>query len=324
MAEEDRSFFDHYEFVKAAQADGSEAFLCYGSGGFGAVFAAKRKGDAASPTLAVKVIVTNEAAAKKMFEREFKELLRLKPLILADEKATATIIMPEDAFLSSLSSGGLIIHLVMEASAVARPFAFPAAPGETFPNISTMRAMRSQGSGCDMTDNPIARPPLTQGQARHVMRQVLQACSFFHRNGILHRDIKPDNLIVFGSAADETTGEVYPLVKVSDFGLSRRMDPLMDLTKNVGTRSYRAPEVTGHAYTDKVDSFSCGCEFVSSCSEPEPLPFLSLPLSLFHLIVSSLSLRSSCRHLLCALHGAAAQRQRQPRLPRSLPDLCAR
>jgi serine/threonine protein kinase len=184
--ERESDFLKVYRFVKGEGGN----FLCYGSGGFGAVFACQKLDGSVTKQLCVKVICTNEAAAKRMFEREFMELIRLRPLIEADPEARATIILPEDAYISSLSSGGLIIYLVMEASGVAKPFPFKAAPEEEMPNLVSMRSMKSMGSGADLTDNEVCRPPMTQNQARHVIRQVLQAVKFFHAHGLVHRDLK--------------------------------------------------------------------------------------------------------------------------------------
>jgi len=56
-----------------------------------------------------------------------------------------------------------------------------------------------------------------ESSAAHVMRQVLLALDYLHRNSIVHRDIKPDNILCANGA--------HPLtIKVADFGLARDMD----------------------------------------------------------------------------------------------------
>ncbi|KAI4599909.1 TFIIH complex serine/threonine-protein kinase subunit kin28 [Pestalotiopsis sp. 9143b] len=75
---------------------------------------------------------------------------------------------------------------------------------------------------------------------------------FCHENFVLHRDIKPNNLLI---AAD---GEV----KLADFGLARSFsDPYMPMTSNVITRWYRPPELLFGAkhYSGAVDIWSVGC-----------------------------------------------------------------
>ncbi|KAI0123115.1 serine/threonine-protein kinase [Xylariales sp. AK1849] len=75
---------------------------------------------------------------------------------------------------------------------------------------------------------------------------------FCHENFVLHRDIKPNNLLI---AAD---GEV----KLADFGLARNFsDPYKPMTSNVITRWYRPPELLYGAkhYSGAVDIWSVGC-----------------------------------------------------------------
>ena len=77
---------------------------------------------------------------------------------------------------------------------------------------------------------------------------------FCHENFVLHRDIKPNNLLI---AAD---GEV----KLADFGLARSFsDPYRPMTCQVITRWYRPPELLYGArfYSGAVDVWSMGCVF---------------------------------------------------------------
>jgi cyclin-dependent kinase 7 len=77
---------------------------------------------------------------------------------------------------------------------------------------------------------------------------------FCHENFVLHRDIKPNNLLI---AAD---GEV----KLADFGLARSFaDPGKPMTNNVITRWYRPPELLfgAQSYSSVVDIWSVGCVF---------------------------------------------------------------
>ena len=77
---------------------------------------------------------------------------------------------------------------------------------------------------------------------------------FCHENFVLHRDIKPNNLLI---AAD---GEV----KLADFGLARSFsDPYRPMTHQVITRWYRPPELLYGArfYSGTVDVWSMACVF---------------------------------------------------------------
>lgn len=86
------------------------------------------------------------------------------------------------------------------------------------------------------------------------MGMLSRAIWFCHENFVLHRDIKPNNLLI---AAD---GEV----KLADFGLARSFsDPYRIMTSNVITRWYRPPELLFGAkhYSGAVDIWSVGLVF---------------------------------------------------------------
>ncbi|OAA66258.1 serine/threonine-protein kinase [Cordyceps fumosorosea ARSEF 2679] len=86
------------------------------------------------------------------------------------------------------------------------------------------------------------------------MGMLTRAVWFCHTSFVLHRDIKPNNLLI---AAD---GEV----KLADFGLARSFaDPHRNMTSNVITRWYRPPELLFGArhYSGAVDVWSVGAVF---------------------------------------------------------------
>src|SRR4030095_11258941 len=86
------------------------------------------------------------------------------------------------------------------------------------------------------------------------MGMLTRAVWFCHENFVLHRDIKPNNLLI---AAD---GEV----KLADFGLARSFaDPHQLMSSRVFTRWYRPPELLFDAkhYSGAVDVWSVGTVF---------------------------------------------------------------
>lgn len=110
--------------------------------------------------------------------------------------------------------------------------------------------------GGDLLNRIIGSPErrLTENQARCVFFQVTDAINYLHNKGITHRDIKPDNVLL--KNADE-----YPLVKLTDFGLSKWVTEGTVMKSLIGTPTYCAPEVlkTGVSkYTSKVDVWSMG------------------------------------------------------------------
>ncbi|XP_029912880.1 cyclin-dependent kinase 6 [Myripristis murdjan] len=87
---------------------------------------------------------------------------------------------------------------------------------------------------------------------KDVMLQLLQGLDFLHTNMVVHRDLKPDNILISSSGQ----------VKIADFGLARIYTFNIALTPGVVTLWYRAPEVLLNCvYMSSVDMWSAGCIF---------------------------------------------------------------
>ena len=86
-------------------------------------------------------------------------------------------------------------------------------------------------------------------------RQTLLGLSYLHREGILHRDLKADNILL----------DLDGTCKISDFGISKKSDNIYgnDVTNSMqGSVFWMAPEVIrsqGQGYSAKVDIWSLGC-----------------------------------------------------------------
>ena len=97
---------------------------------------------------------------------------------------------------------------------------------------------------------------LSDEHIQFFLYQILRGLKYVHSCGILHRDLKPRNLLV-NSNCD---------LKICDFGLARAnintlMTPSASLTDYIATRWYRAPEVilSWRQYTAAIDVWSVGC-----------------------------------------------------------------
>ena len=98
------------------------------------------------------------------------------------------------------------------------------------------------------------RQQLTHTQASDIARDVASALAFAHDNGVVHRDIKPGNILVRSDG----------VVKVADFGIARALDSSTDeaLTQTglvMGTAAYLSPEQAQGAQPDpRSDLYSLG------------------------------------------------------------------
>jgi len=104
---------------------------------------------------------------------------------------------------------------------------------------------------------------LTPSHIKSYMIMILEGMEYLHANWILHRDLKPNNLLI-----DEKG-----ILKIGDFGLAKFYgSPTREMTHQVVTRWYRAPELLFGAriYSTGIDMWAVGCIF-SELLRREPL-----------------------------------------------------
>jgi serine/threonine-protein kinase len=107
--------------------------------------------------------------------------------------------------------------------------------------------------GATLKDHLAKRGPLPPDEALAIAIDVGDALAYAHDHGIVHRDVKPQNVILNGDGA----------AKVTDFGIARSVDVEQEVTQTgtvIGTGDYIAPEqASGRAAVPASDVYGLGC-----------------------------------------------------------------
>lgn len=114
--------------------------------------------------------------------------------------------------------------------------------------------------------------PLPPAWVRELMLQLLDALDAVHRAGLVHRDVKPANLLL------EYTGTGAPHLRLSDFGIAIRLDQprLTRATDVMHTPGYLAPEAAAGADPDpRHDLFAAGRVMQEMLTGVPPAPTVS-------------------------------------------------
>jgi serine/threonine-protein kinase len=104
------------------------------------------------------------------------------------------------------------------------------------------------------------------GQSLELAAQVADALAAAHQKGIIHRDVKPANILLTVDGA----------VKVSDFGVAKAVGDATDLTRSgtvLGSPAYMAPEqIQGQGVDTRADIFSLGVVLYEMLLHRRPFP----------------------------------------------------
>ena len=207
-----------------------------GQGGFGTVLLARDRSN--DEHVAIKCIKTGMAAGLMTYFTPMNSVQR-KALTDANKEANMLLRLRHPHILRFLkaymycdASGNIAIAIVTD-----------------FCEYGDLYSYLSRGN----------RPDLFQRLVW--LGQLAEGLNYIHSQGIVHRDIKPQNILISG-------GEI---LKIGDVGLAK---PLYDIQSQfgiidqvymnswVGTQYYMAPEVWGQHYNEKSDVFSLGLVFL--------------------------------------------------------------
>ncbi|CAA2994677.1 serine threonine- kinase PEPKR2-like [Olea europaea subsp. europaea] len=103
-------------------------------------------------------------------------------------------------------------------------------------------------SGGRLLDQMAREGRYTDRQAANIIKELMLAIRYCHEMGVVHRDVKPENILL------TTSGQM----KLADFGLALRILDGQSLTGVVGSPAYVAPEILVGNYSEKVDIWSAG------------------------------------------------------------------
>ena len=133
---------------------------------------------------------------------------------------------------------------------------------EVYQNRSTIFLVTELCEGCELFDEISKREHLTENEAAHVCKQILQAIAYCHGQNIAHRDLKPENVLL--DVKNRGT------IKVIDFGTSHHYDSNSHTMHQMyGTPYYIAPEVLVGTYNEKCDMWSIGVIlYIMLCGRP--------------------------------------------------------
>ncbi|MBW3602963.1 MAG: protein kinase, partial [Actinobacteria bacterium] len=109
-----------------------------------------------------------------------------------------------------------------------------------------------------------ARGTLSYGQTARIGEAVARALAYAHARGVVHRDVKPANILMGRDGA----------VKVADFGIAKAEEAVEDLTGSgmvLGTAAYVAPEqILGDQVAGAADQYALGVVLYESLTGRQP------------------------------------------------------
>jgi serine/threonine protein kinase len=194
--------------------------------------------------------------------------------IQAKRVVALKVIKPELA-----RDGGLRARFAREgvlATQISHPHIIPVHRAGEEDGVQYMVMRFVEGVGLDDLRRLLGR--FSPAHAARLVTQIAAALDAVHARGFVHRDVKPGNVLVTGTAPHE---HLY----LTDFGLAKRMTDGSDLTGiggYVGTPDYIPPEqVSGDTVDARSDVYALGCLLYELLSGNVPFPRENHMLTIF-------------------------------------------
>jgi len=97
--------------------------------------------------------------------------------------------------------------------------------------------------GTNLLKYVVKKEHLNEPLCKRVMRDIFSGVKYLHEIGIVHRDIKLDNIMMASQSRDEGTYSETAIPKIIDFGLATVIMPSETRTEGFGTIAYCSPEI---------------------------------------------------------------------------------
>lgn len=130
--------------------------------------------------------------------------------------------------------------------------------------------------GRDMLSALGDRGPFAPMQAARLVAQVASALEAAHVDGLVHRDVKPSNILLTGPVGNE-------FAYLIDFGIARNLDSTQTVGPTIGTLAYMAPErfETPPVNDKHGDIYALACVLFEALTARRPFPVEDLPALIF-------------------------------------------
>ena len=181
-----------------------------------------------------------------------------------DRKVAVKILVPELARDAAFRSR--LLHQVRAAAEIDHPHILPVYEAGDASGIVYVVMRYVQGGDARSLLSPLG--PLPFARAWKVIAQVASALDTAHAHGVIHRNVKPANMLfdasseVGGRRPDWAGGHRFDHVYLSDFGMRRDWSPgeIITAVRSAGTLDYVAPEqIEGRALDGRADLYSLAC-----------------------------------------------------------------